>query len=325
MSISVFLYLAVLILPRFLDIVLPIGIFIAVLFTYSKLSTESEIVVMRAAGLGPGGLVKPAAILACFGCVVLFALSAYFLPAANRAFKDLQFDVRNQFVAAVLQDGTFTKVSERLTVYIRGHDENRELLGLLIQDERDPDKPVTIVAQRGTFVDTEQGPRIVMVSGNRQQFNRATGKLSLLTFEQYTLDLGEMRDAPVARAREPQERYLHELWLTPPADNSFLVERHSRIVQPLTAFAFAAIPLACLLSGDFNRRGQSRRVILAVLLAFFFQAIDLGFKNSASRIPATVSLMYLNVLLVVAACGWALFSDHLAGFFRRPLTLRAAS
>src|SRR5258707_5199510 len=117
LSISVFLYLALLILPRFLDIVLPIGIFIAVLFTYAKLSTESEIVVMRAAGLGPGGLVKPAAILAGIGAVILLALSAYFLPAANRAFKDLQFEVRNQFVAAALQDGTFTKLSDRLTAY----------------------------------------------------------------------------------------------------------------------------------------------------------------------------------------------------------------
>src|SRR4051794_6380287 len=252
LSISVFLYLALLILPRFLDIVLPIGLFIAVLFTYAKLSTESEIIVMRASGLGPFGLVKPAAILAIFGALVLFAMSAYFLPAANRAFKDLQFEIRNQFVSAILQEGTFTTVSERLTVYVRARDENRELLGLLVQDERDKDKPVTIIAERGAIVDTGSGPRIVMLTGNRQQFDRATGRLSLLTFEQYTLDLGELRDAPVGRSREPQERYLHELWLTPPADNAFLVERHTRVTQPLTALAFVAIPLACLLSGEFN-------------------------------------------------------------------------
>src|ERR671938_1842561 len=60
LSLELFLYLAVLILPRFLDIVLPIGIFIAVLFTYSKLTAESEIVVMRAAGIGPAGLARPA-------------------------------------------------------------------------------------------------------------------------------------------------------------------------------------------------------------------------------------------------------------------------
>src|SRR5436305_2938681 len=59
LSVDVFLYLAVLILPRFLDIVLPIGLFISVLFTFNRLITESELVVMRAAGLGPFALATP--------------------------------------------------------------------------------------------------------------------------------------------------------------------------------------------------------------------------------------------------------------------------
>jgi lipopolysaccharide export system permease protein len=49
LSAELFSYLGLRILPRFIDIVPPIGIFIAVLFTYNKLIAESEIVVMRAA------------------------------------------------------------------------------------------------------------------------------------------------------------------------------------------------------------------------------------------------------------------------------------
>src|ERR1700731_5113876 len=52
LSIEIFLYLAALILPRFLDIVLPIGVFIAVLFTFNRLTGESELVVMRSVGGG---------------------------------------------------------------------------------------------------------------------------------------------------------------------------------------------------------------------------------------------------------------------------------
>src|ERR1700704_7173985 len=61
---EVFLYLAMLILPRFIDIVLPIGAFIAVLFVFNKLTSESELVVMRSAGLGPLALARPVFILA---------------------------------------------------------------------------------------------------------------------------------------------------------------------------------------------------------------------------------------------------------------------
>src|SRR5579864_1576239 len=51
LSIGLFTYLALLILPRFIDAVLPIAVFIAVLFTYNRLLGESELVVMRAAGM----------------------------------------------------------------------------------------------------------------------------------------------------------------------------------------------------------------------------------------------------------------------------------
>src|SRR6476659_5609331 len=51
LSAELFLYLALLILPRFLDIVLPIGAFIAVLFTFNRLTSESELVAMRSVGL----------------------------------------------------------------------------------------------------------------------------------------------------------------------------------------------------------------------------------------------------------------------------------
>jgi len=42
LSAEIFAYLAVLILPRFLDIVLPIGVFIAVLFVFNRLTSEAS-------------------------------------------------------------------------------------------------------------------------------------------------------------------------------------------------------------------------------------------------------------------------------------------
>ncbi len=129
LSIELFLYLALLILPRFLDIVLPIGAFIAVLFVFNRLTAESELVVMRAAGHRPArrwpGRCSSSPGIAF---LVLMSLSAYFLPASNREFKDLQFEIRNRFVSALLQEGAFTTISDKLTIYIcrpqrarRGH------------------------------------------------------------------------------------------------------------------------------------------------------------------------------------------------------------
>ena len=252
------------------------------------------------------------------------SLSAYFLPASNREFKDLQFEIRNRFVSALLQEGTFTTISDKLTIYIGGRDERGQVTGLLISDDRDPQQPVTILAERGAFADDEDSAsRIIMVNGSRQRFDRATGKLSVLTFDRYTLDLNMLRDVPGVRFRDAQERYLDELFWPPPQldpmiRRSFIVESHQRLLVPLSIFSFVMIPLACLLPGEFNRRGQLRRVLIAVGLAFLFQAVDLGVKNLADRNLGLIPLIYVVDLLplVLGFGDPAVRRDQAA--FRRP-------
>src|SRR3984893_16726 len=249
LSAEVFLYLALLILPRFFDIVLPIGAFIAVLFVFNKLTSESELLVRRAAGLSPLTLARSVLALAGIAFLVLLSLSAYFLPASNREFKDLQFEIRNRFVSSLLQEGTFTNISDKLTIYVGSRNERGEITGILINDERDPQQPVTIFAERGPFANAQDGSRIIMVNGSRQRFDRATGKLSVLTFDSYTLDLATLRDAPVVRFREAQERFLGELFF-PPADidaatyRSFIVESNHRLSVTLSVFCSVMIALA---------------------------------------------------------------------------------
>ncbi len=311
LSLGLFLYLAVLILPRFIDVVLPIAVFISILFTYNRLMSESELIVMRATGMSQAALARPALIAGAAGFTVLLSFSIYFLPAANRAFKDLQFEIRNRFASVLLQEGMFNTLSDSLTIYVHGRDPNGELTGLLIHETRDPDKPITIVAERGTFVDTDSGPRVLMANGSRQQYDRTTGKLSVLTFEKYSLDLAAYRDAEDFRDRQPDELFLSELLFrrAPPGDTSRFIEANLRLVNPLTALAFCAIPIACLLTGEFNRRGQTKRVLLSVLMAFVFEALDIAFKNLAGRTITAVPFLYLNVLAPIMITGWLLWRD----------------
>ncbi len=216
----------------------------------------------------------------------------------------MQFEIRNRFVSSLIQEGTFTTVSDKLTFYIRNRDANGDVVGLLINDSRDPQRPITILAERAAFVDTSAGSRIVMVNGNRQQFDPQTRKLSVLTFERYTLDLDSLQDAPVVRFRGAQERFLGEL-LFPPAGLDPLLraelpclEAHQQpAFVPLSALSFALIPLACLLPGEFTRRGQVKRVVAAIGAAFLFQTATLGVSDLAARFAQAIPLMYVVDLL----------------------------
>jgi lipopolysaccharide export system permease protein len=318
LSIAVFLHLAVLILPRFIEVVLPIAVFVAVLFVYNKLMAESELVVMRAAGVSPWALARPAMLTGLIGMVLLYSMSLYLLPAANRAFKDLQFEIRNRFASVLIQDGIFNTLSNRLMVYVKSRNDEGELTSILIYDERQPDKPVTIFAERGAIANTPEGPRLLLINGTRQQRDISNGHLSVLRFEKYTLELGDLTDAPGARDREVDERFttdlIAQLASTPENDwhRAVLVELNTRLAAPLAALAMAAMPVACLLSGEFNRRGQGRRILIAVLLALLTEIIDIGLNNLATRSPIAIPLLYANLILPLIGSLWFLTRERVA-------------
>jgi lipopolysaccharide export system permease protein len=303
---STFLTFIGLLLPSFLGVVLPVATFVAALFVYHKLAMDSEMVVMRATGLSQLQLARPAIILAATVTLLVYAISLYFLPISYRNFKDLQNDFRNDFSTVLLQEGVFTALTDDITVYVRQRSADGELRGILVHDNRDPQKPVTMMAERGAMVPSELGPRVVMENGNRQEVEPGTGRFSLLYFDRYTVELSEFVEAAQSRWREPKERFLTEL-LFPSNDRrdqryrlELIAEGHQRLVGPLYTVVFVLIGMAALLAGEFNRRGQTGRVLVAIACVAALEGVSLALHDLASRSSAAVPAMYAAVLVSAA-------------------------
>jgi lipopolysaccharide export system permease protein len=306
LPLSTFVYIAVLVLPSFLVVILPIALFAAVLFTYNKMQSDSEIVVLRAVGVGPMQLMAPALMVATVVMLLGYALNLYLLPLSYRGFKDLQYQIRNNYSSVLLQEGVFTTIDPGLTMFVREQGRRGELLGLMVHDSRVEGKPVTMVAERGAIVNTVEGPRIVMVNGNRQELDEASGKLSFLFFERYTVELARSsKAAAVVRFRESTERFIDELLDPQDVDDprvraALQADGHQRLASPLYAFTFVVVALAALLSGEFSRRGQTWRVIAAVGFVVTIQALGIGLANLSTKIPTLTVLIYLNTILPTA-------------------------
>lgn len=304
---GLFFYMTVLILPGFLVIVLPIAVFTSVAFVYNRLTMESELVVMRAAGLSQFYLAGPALLVAGAVTIICYTLTLYIMPVTYREFRDLQLTVRNEYSSVLLQEGVFNTVGDGLTVFVRARTADGQLRGILVHDSRVADRPITAMAETGAIVQSPDGPRVIMRNGNRQEVSKDTGRLSLLYFDRYTFDISSTREAIESRWLEPRERFLPELfWPSNSLDDvknygKLRAEGHQRLVSPLYALSFTCIVLAFLLSGEFNRRGQSRLVLGATLAMIAVQAAGLALNSFAARMPALVPLMYLNASLPIAA------------------------
>ena len=305
LSFSAFLLMSMLVLPTFLSAILPIAFFCALLFVYNKLIIDSELVSLRAAGVSQWSLAKPALVMATIVVVISYAIIMYVMPVSYREFKERQFVLRSDHSALLLEEGTFNTLTEGVTVYIRGR-EGGTLNGILVHDAREQERPVTMMAEQGILVQTDEGPRFILINGHRQRIDRDSSKLSLLNFERYTIDLGDFIQPGGTRWRGPRERFIDEL-LDPASEGAerlrgkFLSEAHNRIVSPLFGYALAAIGLAALLSGNVDRRGQWRRILVAIAAGVMLEAVALFLVNATAKNSSLIPLMYLNPVLMIAA------------------------
>jgi len=307
-----FLLLTLLILPKLLVLILPVALFAGILYAYSRLSQERELVVMWSAGLSPLRLARPALKVAGVVTLGAYVLSFWLMPLGDRSFQAMKNALRSSLSHVLLQEGTFNSIGEALTVYIRERTASGELLGILVHDNREPGRPVTMMAASGALVRSDEGPRLVLVDGNRQMVDRSSGQLSFLYFDSYALDLSEFLPEDDRRWLEPSERYIHELFRPARSKDDeqhaarLWTEGHDRIVVPVFNLAFPLIALAALQVGQFQRRGQGWRIAIAIAAVLAVRLLQLGLANVAVRQPSLVVLMYLNAGLAIAVPLWLL-------------------
>lgn len=292
-----FLYLTTMLLPSLLGFLLPIAIAISALYAYHKLIADSELVILKSAGLSRWQLARPALLFSVLLVAVGYLISLYLLPLTYRQYKDMQAFARDNYASLLLQEGVFNTPVDGLTVFIRERYSDGTLKGILVHDNRDPKQPTTMMAEEGRLIKTAQGPRFVLVNGNRQEIDHEAERLSYLAFDDYILDISLFAGERGARAREAKERYLGEL-LNPEAGITdiqraeFLAEAHQRITWPLYNLAMPLFVLAVLLGGQFNRRGNWRRYTVTLVSVSFIIAGAVGISNMMVKYPNLLFLMY---------------------------------
>ncbi|WP_428392067.1 LPS export ABC transporter permease LptF [Lichenicoccus sp.] len=313
LSLRVFLQLTGLLVPSFVAVILPITTFVVVQFIYQRLAGDRELTVMRAAGLSDFAIARPA--LGCIGIAVVlsYVLNLWIVPVSYHAFREYEFEIRNKMAAFLLQEGVFTRVSDNLTVYVRTRSQDGTLHGILVEDDRQQNTPATILAERGDLATAANGtPTVVLYNGSREEIDRATGRLNVLTFKRNSIDLSASEKGG-ARDLDSAEMSLGELLHPDPRRvaardrGKLLVEANRRLTAPLSAFSFAMVALVAVLMGAFSRHGSTLRPLIAILTVVGLLAASLVTQNVAARHTALIPLIWVEAILPGLICGFVLF------------------
>ncbi len=330
-SAGTFVYLTLLILPSLLVIILPIAYFAGTLYSLTKLSTDSELVVMHSAGYSRAQLATPVMLAAVIVIAMTYLCGLYLMPAGQRAMKDKVLDIRADVGAALLDEGEFNTPSQGLTVFIRELSPDGHIRGVLVHDSRTEKHPVSYLAESGQLAQTPGGARLIMYDGTIEQSDASGAHLSILKFKTYVFDLDQFAGPARVTDRATNERYLSELFwpgksVRPQLRAAFFAEGNNRLSQPLYCIAFGLIALAVIARGRRARGAQALRITMAVFAAAGLRIAGYGVQGLATH-HAIFSILFYLIPLTGAAIATALLAgvEPLDWFRRRAVPQELAA
>ncbi|MBK9321765.1 MAG: LPS export ABC transporter permease LptF [Bdellovibrionaceae bacterium] len=201
-------YICISILPA----LFPMSLLFAIILTYGRLSSDSEIVALKASGMHMGMILLPALIISILVGILSAQTSFEIAPWGNRQFEVLFTRLSNSKAAATIKEGTFSEGFFDMVVYSNKVDSDNGLLeNVFIYDERDPSAPFTIIAKKGAIISSSKNTgNSVLLRLEDGDIHRKTQTHTKIKFETYDIFLTDpVQD--VTREKSPQSLTLSEL------------------------------------------------------------------------------------------------------------------
>jgi lipopolysaccharide export system permease protein len=304
-TVLTFLGITSLLIPMLVLIIAPIALVIAVGHTLNRLNTDSEIVVMNASGMSPWRIFRPFLTTTLVVSVLVLGVSAYLAPKGLRELRNWATKVKADFVVNIVQPGRFIQIERGLTFHIRERHPDGQLLGIFIDDRRDPAERVTSLSEYGEIVESGTGTFLLLMNGSVHRLEKDRTDPTIVKFERYAFDLSRFTGGGTVQNFGVRERNLWDVAFPDPADpvfkqmpTHFRAELHDRLVAPIYPVAFVVICFAILGAPRTSRQSREMSVIMTIVTVGGLRLI--GFACNVIGTQSAVAFVVLYASLAIA-------------------------
>lgn len=240
---------------------LPIAFLFGVLLAIGRMAADVEIVAMRACGIGLLTFTVPVVLL---GLVISGFTWNFTLETEPAARREMQAAIRTMLArGAAIEPGKFNRVGDDRLFYVEARDERGRLLGIVVADRSNPERPFMVFAESGRIeVDDERGELVLELHAGDIHVEREDddGRYQRISFEKfrYAVDMGHiLREGRQPKAKEMSMADLERVMrlvesgeIDPDSlrhePREYALHWHRRIAAPLapTLFGVVAVPIA---------------------------------------------------------------------------------
>ncbi|MFL8989079.1 LPS export ABC transporter permease LptF [Pseudomonas sp. QLc11A] len=307
-------------MPGFLQLILPLGLFLGILLSYGRMYLESEMTVLSATGMSQQRLVWMTMFPATLVALVVAWLSLSLAPQGANQFQLLlnkqdaltEFDTLEPGRFQSLRDGTRVTYTERMS------DDRVNLGGVFISQKNissnNKDRGISVlVAEKGRQEIRPDGNRyLILDNGYRYDGSPGQADYRAIKYDEYgvLLPKPEVSDEVTDRDAMPTRMLIGS------EDIRMRAELQWRISLPLLVFivTLMAVPLARVNP----RQGRFLKLLPAILLYMAYLSILIAARGALDKgkIPAAVGLWWVHGIFLTIGLGL---------LYWEPLRLKRAS
>ncbi|MDL2267500.1 LPS export ABC transporter permease LptF [Desulfovibrio sp. OttesenSCG-928-G15] len=299
--------------PMFLIMILPISCMVSVFLTFLRMSTDRELIALKAGGISLYQLLRSPAVFSFLCMCLAVFISLHAISWGMNSFRSTVLHIANTRAKVVIQPGVFNKDVFGLTLFARKVDPISGRLSQVIFEDKlqDRNASITILAPEGEIVTDTENAALRFKLENGRIYRVDGANVTILEFDEYSIaldlsklfaavDLGDLRpkemawDALVAMDRNqdaPSEKYQRRVGVE-------IQKRWSLPVACLVLGIFA-LPLACAFEGVKRQLG----IVLALgLFLCYYSVFSIGVSMGESgMLSPVVGLWMANFFFAVAA------------------------
>lgn len=312
-TILVFIGFTGLAIPLLVLVIAPLALVIAVAHNLNKLGTDSEIIVMNAAGMRPLQMFRPFLYVSLAVSAIVIFISAYLAPDGLRRLRHWDMEITADVVTNIVKPGRFSTLAPGLTIHIKERRPGGLLAGIFMDDRRNPKEHINIVAERGSILKNDRGTFLILENGSLQRHEKGQRDPALVSFDRYAFDLSKFTTQAQTIQYSVRERYLWELFATDANDpiykanpGQFRAEINDRLVAPLYPIAFTTIAFAFLGAPRTTRQSRALSLVLTISAIGALRMAGFALTVLSARSVLAPIMQYVLIFAASAVCFYVL-------------------
>jgi lipopolysaccharide export system permease protein len=290
---------------------LPMSAMMGITIGFARLSSDSEILALKASGISIYQILPPVIIVAALIALLTSYFSIKLIPLSEVSMKQLTYQLLKEKINEGIKEHVFTEALGEVVVYIDKIDKaTGEWQNVWVSDTRGADNPTITMASTGSMTSNISSMMVSIALRDGSLHRPGNESAQIVEFEKYQINIPLKPPTGKATTLKKTALSMKELYeeaqLAKVDENrrKYLIEAHKRLVLPVGCLIISLIGLPLGLQARPGKRAIGIQAGLAIFVLYY---IFFTFGKTLAEegvVPVPLAMWAPNTLFFILAIFW---------------------